>query len=353
MRTPAGDKAGLSRPLLALGAGSAVAVAAVIVVCVARLRGPGAPEENIPRAAAGPDEAPPAAAAARPAEPADADREVSARPDPEAVETARMIESLLDDLSSPTRVVRMDALRALGGLAHRKGGEAVVPLLMEGARDEDPSVRCAAVRALATVGPRAAPAVSLLRELVHDRVGPMVARPAVQALGKIGPAAAEAVDDLTPLLSDNRRSCEVSSAEALAGIGGRGLDALAAHVEALFAGAGGSHFEKKIEAMGAGGRAAVPVLLKWLAERQSYAKRPHLVSITRAIARIGAEGDGAADALEALVAERDPSTYGPAVYALLSVDPERVDARAAAADLVQDLGRNTYRGSTRPRRRSG
>ncbi|MHC4249737.1 MAG: HEAT repeat domain-containing protein, partial [Planctomycetota bacterium] len=40
---------------------------------------------------------------------------------------------------------------------------------------------------------------------------------------------------------------------------------------------------------------------------------------------------------------RDATTYGPAVYALLSVDPERVDARAAAADLVQDLGRNTYR----------
>ncbi|MHC4249002.1 MAG: HEAT repeat domain-containing protein, partial [Planctomycetota bacterium] len=221
MRMRGEDKAGASRLLLALGAGLAVAALAVIVICVARLLGPGDPGESIPRAVTGPDEGPPEAVAAHPPEPVSAVPAVPAPPDPEAAETEWMIESLLDDLNSPTRIVRMEALQALGRLAHRKGGEAVVPLLMEGARDEDSSVRCVAVRVLATVGPRAAPAVSLLRELVHDPVGLMVARPAVQALGKIGPAAADAVDDLTPLLSDNRRHCQVSSAEALAAIGGK------------------------------------------------------------------------------------------------------------------------------------
>ncbi len=67
-----------------------------------------------------------------------------------------------------------------------------------------------------------------------------------------------------------------------------------------------------------------------------------VISIAKAIARIGPEADGAIDALEALASERDPTTYGPAVYALRSVEPARVDAQAAAADLVQDLGRNMY-----------
>lgn len=82
----------------------------------------------------------------------------------------------------------------------RIGPEAVSPLV-ETLRDDDPNVRARAARALAHLGPMAAPAVQSLRQALKDEDA-RVRRHAARALGQIGPAARAAIPDLIDALHE-------------------------------------------------------------------------------------------------------------------------------------------------------
>jgi HEAT repeat protein len=87
--------------------------------------------------------------------------------------------------------LRAAALAALGEVSSDSG----MPILIEGLNDPQEAVRRAAVRALGTMGPKAAEAVLGLTRLVEDeRLG--AREDAIVALGRIGPAARAALPAL-------------------------------------------------------------------------------------------------------------------------------------------------------------
>jgi HEAT repeat protein len=122
-------------------------------------------------------------------------------------------------------------------------------------------------------------------------------------------------------------------------MGERGLGELVAHVEESFQARSASHKQRLVEAMACGGRDAVPKLAEWFDRRKEYPHPPGVTSIARALARIGPDASEAVTVLSRVAAERDPESYSAAIYALLRIDPERVDADEAVPDLIQDLGR--------------
>ncbi|MHC4199431.1 MAG: HEAT repeat domain-containing protein, partial [Planctomycetota bacterium] len=66
---------------------------------------------------------------------------------------------------------------------------------------------------------------------------------------------------------------------------------------------------------------------------------PDVINIARALGQIGPDAREAVPALSRVAAQADPASYSAAVYALLRIDPARVDADEAVPDLIQDLGR--------------
>ncbi len=85
----------------------------------------------------------------------------------------------------------------------RIGGDAVTQLI--GAlHDPEPQVRLQAVRALARIGPDAAPAVAALTERLTDS-DLLVRQNAARALGQIGPAAKSAIPQLIQALQTEKK----------------------------------------------------------------------------------------------------------------------------------------------------
>ena len=94
---------------------------------------------------------------------------------------------------------RAIAAKLLGGLADRRAApDFVVPALASATSDEHPSVRCAALDALAEFGERAAPALDALRRCLDDR-HPALRSAALRALGAVGTAAEPALPRLREL----------------------------------------------------------------------------------------------------------------------------------------------------------
>ncbi|HET6884208.1 MAG TPA: HEAT repeat domain-containing protein [Pirellulales bacterium] len=91
-------------------------------------------------------------------------------------------------------------------------GEAAVPALIDILHDDDPSIRAQAARALARMGPKAAPAVSELIVVLNDPDSE-VRRGAARALGQIGPDAEDAVPALIKALKDPRNKSVVQPVE--------------------------------------------------------------------------------------------------------------------------------------------
>ncbi len=139
----------------------------------------------------------------------------SQRTGPALAAVPALVEATKDEEPS----IRQRACRALGFILDDKqpteATRAAVPALMEALRDKRPAVRSAAAAALGKIGPDAAAAVPLLMELTRigtlsfarsRRPGPdqendptRVPKCAISALGDIGPAAQPAVPLLTEL----------------------------------------------------------------------------------------------------------------------------------------------------------
>ena len=104
---------------------------------------------------------------------------------------------LKDALGSDDPVVRRESLRSIGKLKDRAplDSRAVLPLLMSGIKDVDPTVRAVAATYLGIIAEGAATAVPALVEALKDEQVD-VRRAAAEALGSFGPAAADALPAL-------------------------------------------------------------------------------------------------------------------------------------------------------------
>lgn len=121
---------------------------------------------------------------------------------------------------------RRKCVTALGAL---KSKDAVIPLADVMAKDDAPSVREAALKALANLGPLS---VSVLRKLLkHD--DKIVAANAAKCLSLIGPPASEAIDDLDFALDEDDPWLRIYAAEALWRITGKPTRAIPALIEEL------------------------------------------------------------------------------------------------------------------------
>ncbi len=107
--------------------------------------------------------------------------------------------------------------------------DAAIPAITERLRDEDDSVRQAAIYALRAMGPEAKSAIPALAQLLRDRDG-YVAIDACQALGEMGAAA---VPSLAELLRDELPRVRVLAARTLQQIGPDAKGAVPALTERL------------------------------------------------------------------------------------------------------------------------
>lgn len=135
-----------------------------------------------------------------------------------------VLEKSLQDADSLTVQHALDALAAFGDKA--------VPGLTRALKHEQ--VRAQAANVLGQIGPAAAPATSLLAQLVDDK-DVRVANEAALALAKIGPAASDAVPALAKAIGQPDSPAAHASAYALGRIGPK---AVAAEPELLKAVAG-------------------------------------------------------------------------------------------------------------------
>jgi HEAT repeat protein len=110
---------------------------------------------------------------------------------------------LRDALSSDDPAVRREALRSIGKLKERAplSAAAVLPLLIERARDPDPGVRAVAATYLGIIHEGGADAVGALVEALKDPE-PEVRRAAATALGSFGADATPAVPALRKAAGD-------------------------------------------------------------------------------------------------------------------------------------------------------
>ena len=84
---------------------------------------------------------------------------------------------------------------------------------------KQPSIRQEIVTILGRIGPRSAPAIPQLIELLQDGNPDGIREASAAALGKIGPDAEAAIDPLINLLSTTRATLAIAAVRALSGIG--------------------------------------------------------------------------------------------------------------------------------------
>jgi HEAT repeat protein len=143
---------------------------------------------------------------------------------PEAQPAVSALVQALKDNDPHVQFVAATALEASGYT-----GPEAIPVLQELLGGED---RLPAVRALAHYGPRAAPAIPRLSELLRD-TDSEVRWNAARTLGLIGPDAKAAVPDLVAALKDENSFVREHAAEALGDIGPDAKDAVAPLIERL------------------------------------------------------------------------------------------------------------------------
>src|SRR5262245_37380728 len=109
---------------------------------------------------------------------------------------------------------------------------AAVDVLIEACGDADPEVRLYGVLTLATMGPKAEPAVAGLTRAWRDPVA-NIRSTAADALGRIGPAAEPAVPALSEAVKDREEDVRLAASDALGKIGPQAREAVAALQRAI------------------------------------------------------------------------------------------------------------------------
>ncbi|HEX7334021.1 MAG TPA: PQQ-binding-like beta-propeller repeat protein [Pyrinomonadaceae bacterium] len=134
-----------------------------------------------------------------------------------APDTVSIQPALRRALRDEDSMVAADAARALGALRD-KASPSVRVLVQALLSHEEPHVRIYAGEALASIGPKAAPATKDLARALSDPV-PGVRWAAGEALASIGPAAHSAVPQLIEALKDEFLYVRICAAGALGSIG--------------------------------------------------------------------------------------------------------------------------------------
>ncbi|MCY3023069.1 MAG: hypothetical protein NTW87_29175, partial [Planctomycetota bacterium] len=291
---------------------------------------PKAEPKPAPRVAAPPEPSPVQApfvakpAAPKPEEPAAAEPLYRGKP----------AEYWLTVLRGGDRQARFDALHAFAELPPQS--KETLDEILRALEEKDSITRRCAVEALARYGPRAKPAPTLLEYLKAEAIRDD-GRSIVKAIGQMGPEAREAVPVLAGRLREHSVSMRDADAVALCQIGGEeGVRIIAERVDIKrFKGEPTDPF---VEAIGYGGEAAVPQLLKWLETTMEEDGWPALGPVLRAIARVGTPARDAAPHLEKIAASQKTEVRTLALYALLRAAPERVNAETTIPLLIERLG---------------
>jgi HEAT repeat protein len=187
--------------------------------------------------------------------------------------TIRDLVTAVNAADERARLVAMDSLGLLGEKA-----AAAVPTLVTALKDPSAAVRSHAAQALGAIGAPAKPAVPELATLIADP-DKVVRREAVEAIGRIHPGADVSVPLLTKLIEN--------------------ADPQTRHAA--------------ITTLAEQGQAAVPLLIKALAQKQA-AYWACLV-----LARIGPDAKEAVPALTALIDDQRPEVRREAILALAEI----------------------------------
>jgi HEAT repeat protein len=234
-----------------------------------------------------------------------------------ASEVNRLIESLKENL--PT--VRLNAARALSSIG--PDAKAAIPALIEAMKDEDAQVRFAVVSALGSIGPEAKAAVPALIETLRDEES-FPGSAAEFALGRIG---TEAVPALIEALRDSNLWVRSGASHALEDIGTEAVPALIETLRDsdLWLKSGASDTLWSI------GTEAVPALIETL-RAQDADLRQEAASV---LGRIGSKAKAAAPALIEALKDQDVHVSYEAASALGSIGMEAPEAKAAVPALIE------------------
>jgi HEAT repeat protein len=263
--------------------------------------------------------------------------------------TARVVPRLVDEIVDENPRVRLAAVRALADL--KPGPQLVLPEIERVLKDADPEVVNRALDAIASLGPKAVPA--LIDALEHDdarpkaaailaRIGPEAGdavpalveaveegdddgrREALFALAAIGPAASKAVPAMVAALDDPNMNVRYSAAYALGRMGPVAKQAKTALHEKLD---GADRFLATVAAWAlaqidpacpATSPKSVPVLIHALESPQPAVR----FRAIEALQCLGPKASDAVEALEALRDDADPTVRQAAAEALAAIRSE-------------------------------
>jgi HEAT repeat protein len=240
---------------------------------------------------------------------------------------ARSLAELVHALDDPAPAVRAAAAAALEkqGAAARTAG----PPLLARLADPDENVRLRAADALVSIGPSPEWLAPLQTLLAHEAGSVRAA--AARVVAAMGPAAADAVDSLVAALEPPDEAVAAEVAQALGRIGPLARPGAPALV--VIAARPGAARLRAIEALGLiRAEAAVTPLCGALADSSAEVRW----QAARALGRIGAASSGCADALLRGLQDASADVRMAAVRALPRIGVERGRLAAALEKLKDD-----------------
>jgi HEAT repeat protein len=145
------------------------------------------------------------------------------------------IQTLIEDLKSPSAFTRQDAAAALAELG--PGASEAVPALIPLLKDASPPVRRQAAEAINSVGPGAKGAIEAFLEFLKSPDEEIPAREAaIGALGRVGQGTPAVIAALTKTLQDKEARFRTSACSALGNLGLAAKEAVPALTEILLGG---------------------------------------------------------------------------------------------------------------------
>jgi HEAT repeat protein len=192
-----------------------------------------------------------------------------------------------------------------------------LPSLAAGLGDQDVRVRRAAMDALETLGPSAAPAAAAVVGALADR-DRFVRWAAARTLGKLAPTATEsAVPGLAWLLGDTDIDLRLAAAEALGRYGFGARAAIPELARAVVVGDAEVRVAAicALERVGSGDGPVVPALTAALTDRDARVR----LAAAQLLSRLGPAAGPAVNALQVALADGDAGVRSAATEALLEV----------------------------------